>query len=143
MIELKNNNKVLSEEKTEGNDENNSKIISRMVNLKMKIFFKYIISIFKKRESILKVQFFIHLKSKREKNEISLYPYIPQKDINKILKSHIIFHKINNSLKNLFFIYKNSKYRKKLKYFEFWKRYISLCSSLETEINSKNSYEKK
>ena len=29
------------------------------------------------------------------------------------------------------------------KYFEFWKRYISLCSSLEVEINSKNSYGKK
>ena len=143
MIELNNNNKILSEEKEEKEDENNSKIISQIVNLKVKLFFKYIISIFKKRENVLKIQFLFYLQSLKEKNEIILYPYIPQKDINKILKSHIIFHKINNSLKNIFFIYKNSKFRIKLKYFEFWKRYISLCSSLETEINSKNSYDKK
>ena len=142
MIELNNNNR-LSEEKIEKADENNSKIISQIVSLKIKIFFKYIISIFKKRENILKVQFLFYLKSLKEKNEIESYPYIPQKDINKILKSHIIFHKINNSLKNIFFIYKNSKFRIKLKYFEFWKRYILLCSSLETEINSKNAYDKK
>ena len=143
MIELNNNNKILSEEKEEKEDENNSKIISQIVNLKVKLFFKYIISIFKKRENVLKIQFLFYLQSLKEKNEIILYPYIPQKDINKILKSHMIFHKINNSLKNIFFIYKNSKFRIKLKYFEFWKRYISLCSSLETEINSKNSYDKK
>ena len=142
MIEL-NNNKILPEEKIEKEDENNSKIINKIVNLKVKIFFKYLISIFKKRENLLKVQFLFYMQSLKEKNEIESYPYIPQKDINKILKSHIIFHKINNSLKNIFFIYKNSKFRIKLKYFEFWKRYISLCSSLETEINSKNSYDKK
>ena len=143
MIEFNNNNKILSEEKIEKEDENNSKIISKIVNLKLKIFFKYIISIFKKRENILKVQFFFYLKSLQEKNDLHSYPYIPQKDINKILKSLLIFHKINTSLKNIFFIYKNSKFRRMLKYFEFWKRYISLCSSLETEINSKNSYDKK
>jgi hypothetical protein len=142
MIEL-NNNKILPEEKIEKEDENNSKIINKIVNLKVKIFFKYLILIFKKRENILKIQFLFYLQSLKEKNEIESYPYIPQKDINKILKSLLIFHKINTSLKNIFFIYKNSKFRRLLKYFEFWKRYISLCSSLETEINSKNSYDKK
>ena len=68
MIEL-NNNKILPEEKIEKEDENNSKIISKIVNLKLKIFFKYIISIFKKRENILKVQFFFYLKTLQEKND--------------------------------------------------------------------------
>ena len=142
MIEL-NDNKISTNDKNQKENENNSKIISQIVNLKLKIFFKYLISIFKKRESILKVQFFYYLKSFKEKKDISDNSYISQNEINKILISHILYHKISTSLKNIFFIYKNAKFRKKFKYFEFWKRYISLCSSLEVEINSKNSYSKK
>ena len=142
MIEL-NDNKISTNDKNQKENENNSKIISQIVNLKLKIFFKYLISIFKKRESILKVQFFYYLKSFKEKKDISDNSYISQNEINKILISHILYHKISTSLKNIFFIYKNAKFRKKFKYFEFWKRYISLCSSLEVEINSKNSYAKK
>ena len=142
MIEL-NNNKISSVEKTGGENENNSKIISQIVNLKLKIFFKYLISIFKKRENILKAQFFCYLHSLKENQGISSSIKYSQKEINKILISHILYHKINTSLKNIFFIYKNAKFRRKLKYFEFWKRYISLCSSLEEEINSKNAYDKK
>ena len=107
------------------------------------MFFKYLISIFKKRENILKVKFFCYLQSLKEKKDLISNKYLSQKEINKLLTTHIVFHKINTSLKNIFFIYKNSKFRKMLKYFEFWKRYISLCSSLEVEINSKNSYDKR
>ena len=142
MIEL-NNNKISSNTKTKEENENNTKIIAQIVNLKLKIFFKYLISIFKKRENILKVQFFYYLKSLKDKKEISSNSYISQKEINKILITHILYHKIRTSLKNIFFIYKTAKFRRKFKYFEFWKRYISLCSSLEVEINSKNSYGKK
>ena len=142
VIEL-DNNKISANVKTEKEDENNLKIISQIINLKLKIFFKYLISIFKKRDSILKVQFFYYLQSLEEKQELSSNSYISQNNINKILKTHIIYHKINTSLKNIFFIYKNAKFRRKLIYFEFWKRYITLCSSLEVEINSKNSYDKK
>ncbi len=141
VIEL-NNNKISSKDNTENENEINSKIISQIVNLKLKMFFKYLISIFQKRDNILKVQFIYYLsslKSKKEKNNQN----ISHKDLNKLLLSHILFHKINTSLTNIFFIYKNAQFRKKLKYFEFWKRYIYLCSSLEVEINSKNSYDKK
>ena len=142
MIDL-NNKKITSTDNNEKENENNTKIISQIINLKLKIFFKYLISIFKKRESILKVQFFIYLKSLKEKKEQSPNLYLSQKEINKILISHILYHKINTSLKNIFFIYKNAQFRRKLKYFNFWKRYITLCSSLENEINSKNAYDKK
>ena len=142
MIYL-NNKKITSTDNNEKENENNTKIITQIINLKLKIFFKYLISIFKKRESILKVQFFIYLKSLKEKKEQSPNLYLSQKEINKILISHILYHKINTSLKNIFFIYKNAQFRRKLKYFNFWKRYITLCSSLENEINSKNAYDKK
>ena len=142
MIQL-NNNKISSVDNTEKESENNSKIISQIVNLKLKMFFKYLISIFKKRESILKVQFFCYLHSLQEKNNQYSTQNLTQKEINKILISNILFNKISTSLKNIFFIYKNAKFRRKLKYFEFWKRYTSLCSSLEVEINSKNAYDKK
>ena len=142
MIDL-NNKKITSTDNNEKENENNTKIITQIINLKLKIFFKYLISIFKKRESILKVQFFIYLKSLKEKNEQSPNLYLSQKEINKFLISHILYHKINTSLKNIFFIYKNAQFRRKLKYFNFWKRYIALCSSLENEINSKNAYDKK
>ena len=142
MIEL-NNNKISSVNNTEKENENNSKIISQIVNLKLKIFFNYLISIFKKRESVLKVQFFCYLHHLKDNNNQSSIPNLCQKEINKILISHILYHKISSSLKNIFFIYKNAKFRRKLKYFEFWKRYTSLCSSLELEINSKNAYDKK
>ena len=142
MIDL-NNKKITSTDNNEKENENNTKIITQIINLKLKIFFKYLISIFKKRESILKVQFFIYLKSLKEKKEQSPNLYLSQKEINKILISHILYHKINTSLKNIFFIYKNAQFRRKLKYFNFWKRYITLCSSLENEINSKNAYDKK
>ena len=142
MIDL-NNKKITSIDNNEKENENNTKIITQIINLKLKIFFKYLISIFKKRESILKVQFFIYLKSLKEKKEQSPNLYLSQKEINKILISHILYHKINTSLKNIFFIYKNAQFRRKLKYFNFWKRYITLCSSLENEINSKNAYDKK
>jgi len=142
MIEL-NNNKISSVNNTEKENENNSKIISQIVNLKLKIFFNYLISIFKKRESVLKVQFFCYLHHLKGNNNQSSIPNLCQKEINKILISHILYHKISSSLKNIFFIYKNAKFRRKLKYFEFWKRYTSLCSSLELEINSKNAYDKK
>ena len=105
MIEL-NNNKISSNTKTKEENENNTKIIAQIVNLKLKIFFKYLISIFKKRENILKVQFFYYLKSLKDK-----------KEINKILITHILYHKIRTSLKNIFFIYKNAKFRRKFKYF--------------------------
>jgi hypothetical protein len=140
MIHL-NNNKINSTDNNE--NENNTKIITQIINLKLKIFFKYLISIFQKRESILKVQFFCYLKSLKEKQVQSQIHNLSQKEINKILISHILYHKINTSLKNIFFIYKNAKFRRKLIYFNFWKRYASLCSSLENEINSKNAYDKK
>ena len=121
-------------------NENNSKIISEIINLKLKIFFKYLISIFKQRDCITKVNFFNYLKSNNleEKNKP-----LDQKEINKILLSEIIYHRINNCTKNIYYIYKNVRFRKKIKYFEFWKRYVVLCASLEDELNSKNSYDKK
>ena len=61
MIDL-NNKKITSTDNNEKENENNSKIITQIINLKLKIFFKYLISIFQKRESILKVQFFCYLK---------------------------------------------------------------------------------
>ncbi len=121
-------------------NENNSKIISEIINLKLKMFFNYIISIFKQRDNIMKVQFFWYLKSNKSKEKEKV---LEQKEINKILLSHIISEKITNNTKNIYYIYKNFQIRKKIKYFEFWKRYISLCISLENEFNSKNSYDKK
>ena len=142
VIEM-NKNKINSDDNIENENENNSKIISQIVNLKLKMFFKFLISIFKKQETIFKVKLFNYLKSLKEKKEYTQNQNYSQKEINNILITHILFHKINISMKNIFFIYKNAKYRRKLKYFEFWKRYISLCSSIEVEINSKNSYDKK
>lgn len=121
------------------NNEKNSKIIEQIVNLKLKIFFKYLISMLKKRDNITKVQFFSYLKSNIYKGKKPM----EQKEINKTLLSHIIFYKINNCSKNIYYIYKNVRQRKKIKYFELWKRYIFLCKSLENELNLKNSYDKK
>lgn len=57
--------------------------------------------------------------------------------------TQIIFHKIENSSKNIYYIYKVFRYRKKIKYFELWKRYAFLCKTLDNELNLKNSYDKK
>ena len=121
-------------------NETNSKIINEIINLKLKLFFKYLISLLKKRDNISKVQFFTYLKSNRFNGKEK---QMEQKEINKILLSHIIFHKINNNTKNIYYIYKSFQIRKKIKYFQFWKRYISLCISLENELNQKNAYDKK
>ena len=132
---------IPSDGKNDNNEnENNSKIISQIINLKLKIFFKYLISIFKQRDNILKVQFFLFLKSNKSQEK---QKQMEQKEINKILLSHIISEKITINTKNLYYIYKNYQIRKKIKYFEFWKRYIALCISLENEFNSKNAYDKK
>ena len=133
QIQNNNNNHYIENEK-------NSKIINDIINLKLKSFFKYLISLLKKRDNILKVQFFTYLKSNKLNEKVK---QINQKEINKILLSQIIFYKINNNTKNIFYIYKNCQIKKKIKYFEFWKRYISLCISLENELNQKNSYDKK
>ena len=121
-------------------NEDNSKRIQEIINLKLKIFFNYLVSIFKRRDSIYKVQFFTYLKSNKsqeKENSIEL------KEINKILISQMIYHKLNNCTKNIFYIYKNFRIRKKIKYFEFWRRYNSLCITLENEFNTKNSYDKR
>ena len=60
-----------------------------------------------------------------------------------MLMTQIIFHKIENSSKNIYYIYKVFRYRKKIKYFELWKRYAFLCKTLDNELNLKNSYDKK
>ena len=133
QIQNNNNNHYIENEK-------NSKIINDIINLKLKSFFKYLISLLKKRDNILKVQFFTYLKSNKLNEKVK---QINQKEINKILLSQIIFYKINNNTKNIYYIYKNCQIKKKIKYFEFWKRYISLCISLENELNQKNSYDKK
>ena len=134
-ININDNNNIDNTEK-----ERNAKIIEEIINLKLKNFFKYIISIFKQRDNILKVQFFNILKANKS-NQIN--KQMSQNEINKLLISQIIFHKINTNAKNIYYLYKNIRLRKKIKYFEFWKRYISLCKSLEKELNSKNSYDKK
>ena len=121
-------------------NENNEKIISQIINLKFKTFFKYLISLFKKRDNILKVQFLIFLKNNKSQEDQNK---MEQKEINKILLSHIISEKITTNTKKLFYIYKYYHIRQKIKYFEFWKRYIALCISLENEFNSKNAYDKK
>ena len=135
QAETKTDNKI---EALENN--NNSKIISKIINLRLKIFFKYLSSLFKQRDCISKVQFFNYLKSidSNEKDKP-----LDQKEINKILISEIIYHRITNNTKNIYYIYKNVQFRKKIKYFEFWRRYAMLCTSLENELNSKNSYDKK
>ena len=135
QIQDKDNNNIENIEK-----ENNIKLIEEIINLKLKIFFKFLASILNKRDNIAKVQFFTFLKSNKSNIKDKS---MNQKEINKILISQIIFHKINNSSKNIYYIYKNIRLRKKIKYFEFWKRYILLCKSLEKELNSKNSYDKK
>ena len=135
QIQDKDNNNIENIEK-----ENNIKLIEEIINLKLKIFFKFLASILNKRDNIAKVQFFTFLKSNKSNIKDKS---MNQKEINKILISQIIFHKINNSTKNIYYIYKNIRLRKKIKYFEFWKRYILLCKSLEKELNSKNSYDKK
>ena len=135
QIQNKDSNNIENIEK-----ENNNKIIEEIINLKVKIFFKFLISILNKRDNISKVQFFTFLKSNKSNTKDKS---MNQKDINKMLISQIIFHKINNNAKNIYYIYKNIRLRKKIKYFEFWKRYILLCKSLEKELNSKNSYDKK
>ena len=135
QAETKTDNKI---ETLENN--NNSKIISKIINLRLKIFFKYLSSLFKQRDSISKVQFFNYLKSIDSDGKDKP---LDQKEINKILISEIIYHRINNNTKNIYYIYKNVQFRKKIKYFEFWRRYAMLCTSLENELNSKNSYDKK
>ena len=135
QIQNKDSNNIENIEK-----ENNNKIIEEIINLKVKIFFKFLISILNKRDNISKVQFFTFLKSNKFNTKDKS---MNQKDINKMLISQIIFHKINNNAKNIYYIYKNIRLRKKIKYFEFWKRYILLCKSLEKELNSKNLYDKK
>ena len=135
QIQINNNNNMHNIE-----NEKNSKIINDIINLKLKSFFKYLISLLKQRDKILKVQFFTYLKSNKINGKEK---QINQKEINKILISQILFHKINNNMKNIYYIYKNCQIRKKIKYFEFWKRYNSLCISLENELNQKNSYDKK
>ena len=157
IIEI-NNNKIITKDYNntlnKNENEKNLKIFEKIVNLKLKIFFKYLISIFKKRDNIIKVQFFYYLQSlksrpkekiriKDKNNKVSQNQILTKKEINKLLSSHIVFYKISTSLKNIFYIYKSVQFRKKLKYLEFWRRYTSLCSSLEVEINSKNSYDKK
>ena len=109
QAETKTDNKI---ETLENN--NNSKIISKIINLRLKIFFKYLSSLFKQRDSISKVQFFNYLKSidSNEKDKP-----LDQKEINKILISEIIYHRINNNTKNIYYIYKNVQFRKKNKIF--------------------------
>ena len=65
------------------------KIINDIINLKLKFFFKYLISLLKKRDKILKVQFFTYLKSNKLNGKEK---QIKQKEINKILISQILFH---------------------------------------------------
>ena len=121
--------------------ENNNKIIEQIINLKLKSFFNFLKSILKKRDNISKVQFFTYLKY--NKSNYNYNKSINQNEINKILITQILYHKLNNCTKNIYYIYKYSRLQKIIKYFEFWKRYISLCKNLENELNSKNSYDKK
>lgn len=121
--------------------ENNNKIIEQIINLKLKSFFNFLKSILKKRDNISKVQFFTYLKY--NKSNYNYNKPINQNEINKILITQILYHKLNNCTKNIYYIYKYSRLQKIIKYFEFWKRYISLCKNLENELNSKNSYDKK
>ena len=120
--------------------ENNNKIIEQIINLKLKSFFNFLKSILKKRDNISKVQFFTYLKY--NKSNYNYNKSINQNEINKILITQILYHKLNNCTKNIYYIYKYSRLQKIIKYFEFWKRYISLCKNLENELNSKNSYDK-
>ena len=135
-----NNNNIINNADTI-EKENNCKIIEQIINLKLKSFFNYLKSILKKRDNISKAQFFTILKSIQQNSDYN--NSINQNEINKTLISQIIYHKLNNSTKNIFYIYKYYILRKKIKYFEFWKRYISLCKNLENEFNAKNSYNKK
>ena len=135
-----NNNNIINNADTI-EKENNNKIIEKIIILKLKIFFNYLKSILKKRDSISKAQFFSYLKSIQQNSDYN--NSINQNEIKKTLISQIIYHKLNNSTKNIFYIYKYYKLRKKIKYFEFWKRYVSLCKNLENEFNAKNSYDKK
>ena len=121
--------------------ENNNKIIEQIINLKLKSFFNFLKSILKKRDNISKVQFFTYLKY--NKSNYNYNKSINQNEINKILITQILYHKLNNCTNNIYYIYKYSRLQKIIKYFEFWKRYISLCKNLENELNSKNSYDKK
>lgn len=60
-----------------------------------------------------------------------------RKEINDKLISNMILNKINYHLKNLFFIYKNCDFMKKIKYFYIWKKNKMLIIALENEIKDK------
>jgi len=134
---MNNNNKNNLQDNPE--NENDSKIIQKIINLKLKSFFKYLIMLYKKRMNIYKVQFFLYLKSSKNNTQ----KILSQQEINKILLSNIILQKLNNCTKNVYYIYKNSIFRKKMIYFEYWRRYMNICSNIEKEVNNKNSYDKK
>lgn len=118
----------------------NENTINKIINLKLKFFFTYISHLYKQRQNLYKAQIFSYLKYYPNKGKEKP---MDQKEINKMLMTQIIFHKIENSSKNIYYIYKVFRYRKKIKYFELWKRYAFLCKTLDSELNLKNSYDKK
>lgn len=145
-ILIEDNFEIENEDNNNNNtlNSNNSEIINEIIKLKFKLFFKSLISIFKIRDNLSKIEFFSLLKSKKYNTKEKLNEKeMDQKDINKTLLSHILLLKLKNSTKNIFYIYKNAQQRKKLIYFDFWKRSILFFISIEKEINTKNSYDKK
>ena len=120
-------------------EENNEElIINEIIKYKLKTHLKKFISILK-----------IHRKENLQECFSKLYSInqnsskIDHKEINSKLLSNIIVNKINSSLKNLLLIYKNSIWRKKMKYFYIWKKNKLLLNTIELEMkDKKKAYDK-
>ena len=123
-------------------DEKLSKIISEIINLKIKTQLNSLISIIHNKIKKIYRDIFPYIFSK------STGGYVDYEKSKSNLKKAIVLHKIKSSCLNMYEIYKYNRLRKKMKFFQKWKGASDLKKSyekLEKSINEKynKSYDTK
>ena len=115
-------------------DENLSKIILEIINIKIKTKLNSLFEIINNKKKKIYREIFPYLFSYKSNG------YVDYEKSKLNLKKAIILHKIKSSCLNLFKIYKYYRLRKKIKFFEKWKNFVNLkkdLEKLEKSINDK------